>query len=99
MKSLSRGSGYVVYNLDGLSLLNSMDADTVVPSWLMPCVSNPGFKDSKNCCTAVAMTKVSKERIGNLKIARSSVHQGCRIDDLKGKKRPPQELFVLGLNM
>ena len=60
---------------------------------------NPGFKDSKNCCTAVAMTKVSKERIGNLKIARSSVHQGCRIDDLKGKKRSPQELFVFGLSM
>ena len=35
LKSLSRDSGYVVYNLDGLSLLNLMDADTVVPSCLM----------------------------------------------------------------
>ena len=35
LKSSGRGSGYVVYNLDGMSLLNSMDADTVVPSWLM----------------------------------------------------------------
>ena len=60
---------------------------------------NPDFKDSKNCCTAVAMTKVNKERIGNPTIARSSVHQGRRISDLKGKKRSPQELFVLGLNM
>ena len=60
---------------------------------------NPGFKDSKNCCTAVAMTKVSKERIGNPTITRSSVHHGHRIDDLKGKKRSPQELFVLELNM
>ena len=46
----------------------------------------------------MAMTKVSKERIGNPTITSSSVHQGRRID-LKGKKRLPQELFVLGLNM
>ena len=35
------------------------------PHGWWPCVSlNPDFKDSKNCCTAMAMMKVSKERIG-----------------------------------
>ena len=47
----------------------------------------------------MAMMKVSKERMSNPMITRSSVHQVRRINDLKGKKRSPQELFVLGLNM
>ena len=47
------------------------------PHGWWPCVSlNPGF--SKNCCTAVALTKVSKERTGNPTITGSSVHQGHR---------------------
>ena len=70
------------------------------PHGWWPCVSlNPGFKDCKNCCAAMAMMKVSKERMSNPMITRSSVHQVRRINDLKGKKRSPQELFVLGLNM
>ena len=47
----------------------------------------------------MAMMKVSKERMSNPMITRSSVHQGRCIYDLKGKKRSPQELFVLELNM
>ena len=97
LKSLCRGSGHAVHNLDGQSLLNSMDADTVDPHGWRPCVSlNPDFKDSKNCFTAMAMMKVSKERIGNPTITRSSVHQGRRIDDLKGEKRSPQNFLFLG---